>query len=94
MVVLAGYKTVKEALVDRGEEFGDRDQIEIVKEFNGEHGKERQKCFLYNTFARNKSAHSHTDIIYEILRSRMVQRGLVERHEALCFDKPQRLWDG
>lgn len=45
MVVLAGYKTVKEALVDHGEEFGDRDQIEILKELNGEHGKERQKCF-------------------------------------------------
>ncbi|KAK2855895.1 hypothetical protein Q5P01_004630 [Channa striata] len=38
VVVLAGYKTVKEALVNYGEEFGDRDQIQIVNEFNKGHG--------------------------------------------------------
>ncbi|KAK2889848.1 cytochrome P450 2K1-like [Channa argus] len=38
VVILAGYKTVKEALVNYGEEFGDRDQIQIVNEFNKGHG--------------------------------------------------------
>uniref|UniRef100_A0A8C6L447 Cytochrome P450 2K1-like n=1 Tax=Nothobranchius furzeri TaxID=105023 RepID=A0A8C6L447_NOTFU len=38
VVVLAGYKTVKEALVGREEEFGDRDFLQIVKEFTNGHG--------------------------------------------------------
>uniref|UniRef100_A0A3Q1JTG6 Uncharacterized protein n=1 Tax=Anabas testudineus TaxID=64144 RepID=A0A3Q1JTG6_ANATE len=38
VVVLAGYKTVKEALVNHGEEFGDRDLFQIVKDFNRGHG--------------------------------------------------------
>ncbi|KAK2855894.1 hypothetical protein Q5P01_004629 [Channa striata] len=38
VVVLTGYKTVKEALVNHGEVFGDRDQIEIVNEFIKGHG--------------------------------------------------------
>uniref|UniRef100_A0A8P4GPB4 Cytochrome P450 2K1 n=1 Tax=Dicentrarchus labrax TaxID=13489 RepID=A0A8P4GPB4_DICLA len=36
--VLAGYKTVKEALVSHAEEFGDRDPMHIVEEFNQGHG--------------------------------------------------------
>lgn len=47
VVVLTGYKTVKEALVDHAEEFGDRDQIPILNEFNKGHGKERQNLSLY-----------------------------------------------
>lgn len=39
VVVLTGYKTVKEALVDHAEAFGDRDQVQIVKDHNREHGK-------------------------------------------------------
>ncbi|XP_026196736.1 cytochrome P450 2K4-like isoform X1 [Anabas testudineus] len=38
VVVLTGYKTVKEALVDYAEEFGDRDQIQILNEINKGHG--------------------------------------------------------
>ncbi|XP_059211944.1 cytochrome P450 2K1-like isoform X2 [Centropristis striata] len=38
VVVLAGYKTVKEALVNYAEEFGDRDQPRIMTEFIKGHG--------------------------------------------------------
>ncbi|TDH00728.1 hypothetical protein EPR50_G00191590 [Perca flavescens] len=38
VVVLAGYKTVKEALVNHAEEFGDRGEIQIMKDFNKGHG--------------------------------------------------------
>ncbi|XP_077367235.1 cytochrome P450 2K1-like isoform X2 [Festucalex cinctus] len=38
VVVLAGYKTVKEALVNHAEEFGDRDILRIVKQYNDGHG--------------------------------------------------------
>ncbi|XP_026174580.1 cytochrome P450 2K1-like [Mastacembelus armatus] len=34
VVVLAGYKTVKEALVNNAEEFGERDPMQIMKDFN------------------------------------------------------------
>lgn len=40
MVVLAGYKTVKEALVNCADEFGDRDPMQIVHEFSQGHGKD------------------------------------------------------
>uniref|UniRef100_UPI0009B46590 cytochrome P450 2K1-like n=1 Tax=Monopterus albus TaxID=43700 RepID=UPI0009B46590 len=32
VVILAGYKTVKEALVNHAEAFGDRDELQIVKD--------------------------------------------------------------
>ncbi|XP_026196734.1 cytochrome P450 2K4-like [Anabas testudineus] len=38
VVVLTGYKTVKEALVNNAEVFGDRDKIKIMHEFNKGHG--------------------------------------------------------
>ncbi|XP_061668847.1 cytochrome P450 2K1-like [Syngnathoides biaculeatus] len=38
VVVLAGYKAVKEALVNHAEEFGDRDILRIVKQYNDGHG--------------------------------------------------------
>ncbi|KAL3052118.1 hypothetical protein OYC64_004803 [Pagothenia borchgrevinki] len=38
VVVLAGYKTVKEALVNYAEEFGDRDTMQITKEISNGHG--------------------------------------------------------
>ena len=41
MVILAGYKTVKEALVNYADEFGDRYSMQITKETSGGHGKER-----------------------------------------------------
>uniref|UniRef100_A0A3Q3X681 Uncharacterized protein n=1 Tax=Mola mola TaxID=94237 RepID=A0A3Q3X681_MOLML len=41
VVVLAGYKTVKEALVNYAHEFGNRDQMLIMNEFNQGYGKKR-----------------------------------------------------
>uniref|UniRef100_A0A3Q2CXR2 Cytochrome P450 2K1-like n=1 Tax=Cyprinodon variegatus TaxID=28743 RepID=A0A3Q2CXR2_CYPVA len=38
VVVLAGYKTVKEALVQPGEEFGERQTFPLFNEFNKGHG--------------------------------------------------------
>ncbi|XP_026174579.1 cytochrome P450 2K1-like isoform X2 [Mastacembelus armatus] len=38
VVVLAGYKTVKEALVNNAEEFGERDPMQIINDTNPGHG--------------------------------------------------------
>uniref|UniRef100_A0A673CL74 Cytochrome P450 2K1-like n=3 Tax=Sphaeramia orbicularis TaxID=375764 RepID=A0A673CL74_9TELE len=38
VVVLAGYKTVKEALVNQADEFGERDSLAIVNDTYSEHG--------------------------------------------------------
>ncbi|XP_041814156.1 cytochrome P450 2K1-like isoform X2 [Chelmon rostratus] len=38
VVVLAGYKTVKEALVNHAEEFGDRDSVQIMDDSSQGHG--------------------------------------------------------
>lgn len=43
MVVLAGYKTVKEALVTYADDFGERDPMLIAEETNHGHGKKRIK---------------------------------------------------
>ena len=40
MVVLAGYKAVKEALVSNAEDFGDRDLFVLTHELSKGHGKE------------------------------------------------------
>jgi len=50
VVVLAGYKTVKEALVNYAEEFGDRDTMQITKEISNGHGKESNIC-LHKIFS-------------------------------------------
>lgn len=42
VVVLAGYKAVKEALVNNAEEFGDRDHFVLAHELSKGHGKEIQ----------------------------------------------------
>lgn len=48
VVVLAGYKTVKEALVNRAEEFGDRDISPILYDMNQGHGMFFLSCiFIY-----------------------------------------------
>lgn len=47
MVVLAGYKTVKEALVQRDEEFGERDTLRILEDFNNGHGEEMESLWLF-----------------------------------------------
>ena len=44
MVVLAGYKTVKEALVNHAEEFGERDTFLISREQSQGHGKEIKRA--------------------------------------------------
>ncbi|XP_059211948.1 cytochrome P450 2K1-like isoform X2 [Centropristis striata] len=67
VVVLAGYKTVKEALVNHSEEFGDRDQVRILKDVtkgngviwsNGEEWKDLRRFALINLkdFGMGKSA--------------------------------------
>ncbi|XP_076612270.1 cytochrome P450 2K1-like [Chaetodon auriga] len=38
VVVLAGYKTVKEALINYADEFGERDQLQILDDFTQGHG--------------------------------------------------------
>ncbi|XP_035850924.1 cytochrome P450 2K1-like isoform X1 [Sander lucioperca] len=47
VVVLAGYKTVKEALVNHAEEFGERDPMPIMHEYNRGHGKERKEKYIF-----------------------------------------------
>lgn len=39
VVVLAGYKTVKEALLNHAEEFGERDPMKMIQNVNHEHGR-------------------------------------------------------
>lgn len=39
VVVLAGYRTVKQALVNQAKEFGNREVTPIFYDFNKEHGK-------------------------------------------------------
>lgn len=54
VVVLAGYKTVKEALVQYDEEFGERDTIPILHDFNKSQGTNSQFlsmfCFQISRF--------------------------------------------
>lgn len=39
VVVLAGYKTVKQALVNNAEEFGERELFQMADEISNGHGK-------------------------------------------------------
>ncbi len=50
MVVLAGYQTVKAALVNHAEEFGDRDPIRIAEDINQGHGKTKKQAFPNTLF--------------------------------------------
>lgn len=47
IVVLSGYKTVKEALVSRAEEFGDRAVTPIFQDLNNGHGKNTMSFFHF-----------------------------------------------
>ncbi|XP_037649485.1 cytochrome P450 2K1-like isoform X1 [Sebastes umbrosus] len=47
VVVLAGYSTVRQALVNHAEEFGDREVTPIFYDFNKENGKEMIVCLFY-----------------------------------------------
>lgn len=99
MVVLAGYKTVKEALVNHDEEFGDRDTFEILRDFTKGHGKENTLSKKNNNFKlkSNKVLIKKKLICISFLsylRCFMGQWGLLERNATLCLDKPERLWNG
>lgn len=57
VVVLAGYKTVKEALVNYADEFGDREISPIFDDLNKGHGKIRNKdiqCFFLNKISNKQ----------------------------------------
>lgn len=43
MVVLAGYKTVKEALINNADTFGERQAPLIIQEVNQDNGTEKNK---------------------------------------------------
>ncbi len=67
-VVLVGYKTVKEALVNHAEEFGDRDIGPIFRIMNDEHGRilfsasnECTNCKC-KTFHKTKMLLKHSDL--------------------------------
>lgn len=47
VVVLTGYQTVREALVQHDEEFGDRDSFQILRDFNKGHGEERKPLVIH-----------------------------------------------
>lgn len=49
VVVLAGYQTVKQALINNAEEFGARDITPLWYEFNEGHGKSTQFCSMFCT---------------------------------------------
>lgn len=47
VVVLAGYRTVKQALVNHAEEFGDREVTPLFYDFNKGHGKNFFLIFFF-----------------------------------------------
>lgn len=51
VVVLAGYKTVKQALVNHAEEFGEREVTPIFHDFNKGHGKKMLKDFFSSNWS-------------------------------------------
>ncbi|XP_005732871.1 cytochrome P450 2K1-like [Pundamilia nyererei] len=52
VVVLSGYKTVKEALVDYDDVFGDRNPLEIMRELSQGHGMKSDYYATINVFFR------------------------------------------
>ena len=51
VVVLVGYKTVKQALVNHAEEFGDRDITPLFHDLNKGHGKTDHRVFICTNMA-------------------------------------------
>lgn len=90
VVVLTGYKTVKEALVNYAEEFGEREPFMTVKESKLEHGR-RQRKHVYDLDLKSVPDCRH---VFVHLRCFMVQRRLVEGDATLHLDQPERLRDG
>lgn len=50
VVVLSGYETMKEALVNYADVFGEKDPPEIAQEFSQGHGKEKKTGLIPNDF--------------------------------------------
>ncbi|XP_070958694.1 cytochrome P450 2K1-like isoform X3 [Oncorhynchus clarkii lewisi] len=97
VVVLAGYKTVKQALVNQAEDFGDRDIMPLFYDFNQGHGilfangdswKEMRRFALTNlrNFGMGKKG-SEEKILEEI--PYLIE--VFEKHEGKAFDTAQPL---
>uniref|UniRef100_A0AAZ3P339 Cytochrome P450 2K1-like n=1 Tax=Oncorhynchus tshawytscha TaxID=74940 RepID=A0AAZ3P339_ONCTS len=95
VVVLAGYKTVKQALVNQAEDFGDRDITPVFYDFNQGHGilfangdswKEMRRFALTNLrdFGMGKKG-SEEKILEEI--PYLIE--VLEKHEGKAFDTAQ-----
>ncbi|XP_029629678.1 cytochrome P450 2K1 isoform X2 [Salmo trutta] len=95
VVVLAGYKTVKQALVNQAEDFGDRDITPVFYEFSQGHGilfangdswKEMRRFALTNLrdFGMGKKG-SEEKILEEI--HYLIE--VLEKHEGKAFDTTQ-----
>ncbi|XP_070999448.1 cytochrome P450 2K1-like isoform X2 [Oncorhynchus clarkii lewisi] len=95
VVVLAGYKTVKQALVNQAEDFGDRDITPVFYDFNQGHGilfangdswKEMRRFALTNLrdFGMGKKG-SEEKILEEI--PYLIE--VLEKHEGKAFDTTQ-----
>uniref|UniRef100_A0A8C7LGI6 unspecific monooxygenase n=1 Tax=Oncorhynchus kisutch TaxID=8019 RepID=A0A8C7LGI6_ONCKI len=95
VVVLAGYKTVKQALVNQAEDFGDRDITPVFYDFNQGHGilfangdswKEMRRFALTNlrNFGMGKKG-SEEKILEEI--PYLIE--VLEKHEGKAFDTAQ-----
>lgn len=69
MVVLAGYKAVKEALVSHAEEFGDRDISPIFYDTNRGHG---MTFLYYKTFNICLHISSKTNVRHEHLEHKKI----------------------
>uniref|UniRef100_A0A8C7LGR0 unspecific monooxygenase n=1 Tax=Oncorhynchus kisutch TaxID=8019 RepID=A0A8C7LGR0_ONCKI len=88
VVVLAGYKTVKQALVNQAEDFGDRDITPVFYDFNQGHGilfangdswKEMRRFALTNLRDFGMGKKGSEEKILEVL----------EKHEGKAFDTAQ-----
>uniref|UniRef100_A0AAZ3SKN9 Uncharacterized protein n=1 Tax=Oncorhynchus tshawytscha TaxID=74940 RepID=A0AAZ3SKN9_ONCTS len=97
VVILAGYKTVKQALVNHAEEFGDRGMLPVLYDFTNGHGilfgngdswKEMRRFALANLrdFGMGKKG-SEEKILEEI--HYLIE--VLEKHEGKAFDTTQPL---
>lgn len=98
MVVLAGYETVREALVNRAEEFGDREISPIFYDMNQGHGTgllrvSSNKAWHFSFFTFKAMFEKFIDI-FVIIRDFVCKWRLLERNETFRPDDTERLWDG
>lgn len=87
-VVLAGYKAVKQALVNQADDFGDREVLPIFHDFNKGNGT--------RTVEKTFWSHLFWFLFDESLafRNTLHQRRAVERNEAFYSEDIKRFWDG